>query len=395
MDATREWLQRGTSLGPAAPKILSAQAVSQLKQAMSVPRPARQARARGKVTESIAILAFGSRQAWHARSPEEEGCGGSEEAVVYLAREAASAGLGIAVYGAARSEDVDGVRWRTADEWSSTCQADLVLGWRSALTGRALYGQRAFLWAHDVHVGQCEAEDLAAFDRVLTLSGFHERMLRSAYPVSLPAFLRVGNALPPSAFATQDGPRDPHRLVYLSSPDRGLGRLLGMWSRVREQVPDASLDVFYGIEVLAKLAKTSVNAAEELAGVKRMMQRDLPGVRWRGRVGQVELAREMARAGVWAYPTTYPETFCIALPRAEAAGLSIVATTSASLPEVASEPERLVRLDDDKWTDRVAEKFLDRLSAVLTDPPPDAERAAISQAARRWTWRRVLDRILT
>ena len=37
-------------------------------------------------------------------------------------------------------------------------------------------------------------------------------------------------------------------MIYSSSPDRGLELLLSLFPKVKEQVPEAKLDIFYGFE---------------------------------------------------------------------------------------------------------------------------------------------------
>ena len=55
-----------------------------------------------------------------------------------------------------------------------------------------------------------------------------------------------------------------------------------------------------------------------LAEMKRMLQQD--GVKYFGMVDHHTLAVAYARAGFYLYPTSFPETGCVALMKAQALG---------------------------------------------------------------------------
>src|SRR5581483_4940202 len=128
--------------------------------------------------------------------------------------------------------------------------------------------------------------------------------------------------------------------VYSSSADRGLDKLLAMWPKIRERVPDAELHVFYGWDVFDRFLiqqphmiafKTLVlNQVHDLGGEEG-------GVFMHGRVGQRELSSYMRESRVWTYPSYFLETSCIGAMEARAAGLPIVTTSSGALQETVGE----------------------------------------------------------
>lgn len=110
--------------------------------------------------------------------------------------------------------------------------------------------------------------------------------------------------------------RDPFKLVYSSSPDRGLPSLLKIFRRAREFEPRLSLTVAYGWDNISKCkGKYWRNVVAECE--ENMKQ---PGVNWLGRVGQERLYSEFLSAGLWVYPTTFTETSCITCMEAQAMG---------------------------------------------------------------------------
>jgi glycosyltransferase involved in cell wall biosynthesis len=74
--------------------------------------------------------------------------------------------------------------------------------------------------------------------------------------------------------------------------------------------------------------------------------RGLPNVTHVGMVGQGELIRRMKRASIMLAPNPWPETSCIAMIEAMAAGLAVITTDRAALPETAAGFAQHIPLDD-------------------------------------------------
>jgi glycosyltransferase involved in cell wall biosynthesis len=120
---------------------------------------------------------------------------------------------------------------------------------------------------------------------------------------------------------------------YFSAYYRGLECLLDMWDRpggILEQVPDATLDVYYGWE-------SWVGLQGEDDFYVRMEQRFAEladkGVTVHGRVSHEELAKAMLETQVWAYPTEFTEIHCITALKAQEAGCYPVTTNVGALNE--------------------------------------------------------------
>lgn len=115
--------------------------------------------------------------------------------------------------------------------------------------------------------------------------------------------------------------RNPHRLFYASSPDRGLLLILQNWFRIREAVPDAELHVAYGMNNMETILSRSGGQAwfsPMKSEIEALLNQE--GVTWLGRINQHEVYKEFFQAGVWFYPTDWPETSCIASMEAQACG---------------------------------------------------------------------------
>merc|ERR1711968_139854 len=96
-----------------------------------------------------------------------------------------------------------------------------------------------------------------------------------------------------------------------------------------------------------------------LAEMKQMLRQD--GVKYYGMVDHRTLATAYARAGFYLYPTSFPETGCVALMKAQALGAVPITSKNpnSTLPELTRDwdlgpPPRTdgVTIDmDPKWLD--------------------------------------------
>jgi glycosyltransferase involved in cell wall biosynthesis len=112
--------------------------------------------------------------------------------------------------------------------------------------------------------------------------------------------------------------------------------MLEVWPEIREQVPDAELHVFYGFDVLDRVAIQNPELfAYKTALLNRVAElgSEEAGIHLRGRIGQRDLAAEMQEARVWSYPTAFLETSCIGAMEARASGLPIVTSNIGALQE--------------------------------------------------------------
>jgi glycosyltransferase involved in cell wall biosynthesis len=102
----------------------------------------------------------------------------------------------------------------------------------------------------------------------------------------------------------------------------------------------------------------------------------LPGVTEHGKVGQDVVAQTASTAGIWAYPTEFPEIFCITAVKAQAAGAIPVCSDYAALDEMVQYGDKM-SFDSSKDLD----KFADRLIWWLKHPE---KQAGIRQKMKAW-----------
>jgi glycosyltransferase involved in cell wall biosynthesis len=196
---------------------------------------------------------------------------------------------------------------------------------------------------------------LALWDRVVCVSEWQKSTYHEHLGVPLEKLEVARNAIAPSLerlFQDQaeltSAKAPALRLVYTSTPFRGLEVLLACFPAIRRLHPTCQLEVYSSMQVYGQ--STAKDRYHRL--YKRC--REMDGVDYRGSVPQPVLAKELVGASILAYPNTFAETSCIAVMEALAAGLLVVSSDLGGLPETCAGWARLVPPID---SGRTAEQF--------------------------------------
>ncbi|MDD3030448.1 MAG: glycosyltransferase family 4 protein [Alphaproteobacteria bacterium] len=227
-------------------------------------------------------------------------------------------------------------------------------------------------WMHESELGGALTPALEAFDGIVFVSAWQQRVNRALVPPSWRQTV-IRNAMNPCVAASfQEGASIlaaksmPPLLLFAGNVARGAFHLPGILQKIRERRSDFSVEVFCDLN-------PSGDPGPDAAYLDWMRQQ--PNIVHVGPVGQTELARRMRRAALFVAPNPWPETSCIALIEAMASGLDVIATQRAALPETASGFARLIPIDasDDRRrfdqaidVDAFADAVLESLAAWET-----------------------------
>lgn len=186
--------------------------------------------------------------------------------------------------------------------------------------------------------------------------------------------------------------RNPRRLIYASSPDRGLENLLPIFERVREIVPDAELHVCYGFNNIEKVIERWGGAASPVAENRRRLLAEMErlGVHHYGRLGQTELLGHWLRSAIWCHPSNFTETSCITCMDAQACGAVPVTTPIWAIGE---NVEHGVFIEGDVRTDAIRARYVHAVAELLLNPHLQDEhrRPMMPWARDRFYWERFVD----
>lgn len=155
----------------------------------------------------------------------------------------------------------------------------------------------------------------------------------------------------------------PHSVGYFSAYYRGLECLLDMWLKIREAIPDATLDVYYGWESWVSLEGEDDFYKTMEAKFEKYKEH---GVTVHGRLSHQELADAMKTIQVWAYPTQFTEIHCITALKAQEAKCYPVTTNVAALAETVRSGDKLAtkKIYIDEYQQ---EKFIKKVVAALQE----------------------------
>ena len=198
-------------------------------------------------------------------------------------------------------------------------------------------------WAHQAH-DQPSVQNLAdplvqrGIDAFVFVSEWQRDQYIRHLSVPQDRTYVVRNAIEP--IARHNKPAGPLRLVYTSTPFRGLDVLLQAFAQLR--LTDVELHIYSGMGLYGRSSEDArYQALYEKA-------RSLPGVHYHGVVANAEVRQALKQSHIFAYPCTWEETSCISLIEALGAGCLAVVPDLAALPETAGGYARMYPYQTDK-----------------------------------------------
>lgn len=336
---------------------------------------------------------------------DPRGLTGSEVSFFSIAREMSARGHRVNIFTRCTTRSRtqwDGCDVRDYDELSpaSTSDSDVVLSWNEpdvlrGVNGRALRIVNQQLNDFDYcHPGYDDFVDVYT-----SPSDAHCEYIKQFTP--LPNKWEV---LPNGCQAAQypSVERVPGRVIYASSPDRGLHLLLQEWPKIRRAVPHANLRVFYNFQPwFAAMSNETFSpfphvreCAHRAMYIKEAMDRLRDhGVEHCHSISRVRMAQEMAQAEVLAYPCDtirYTEGFSVTLMEACASGVLPVTTDVDSLGAIYGSVVPMVK---SPVAGRMGE-FADLVIRGLTDNGWRSETVARTRSfSRSFEWTALAERL--
>jgi glycosyltransferase involved in cell wall biosynthesis len=313
---------------------------------------------------------------WNSEILKITGSGGSEEMGARMAKELAALGHDVTVYnqcGISLEGTFDGVKYIDFRKFKETDECDVFVSERMPqVFAKRINAKRQSLWLHDTHYGDLPRKFLNLPDKIFVLSQSHKNIFKDYYrSIADEKFEVTRNGIDLDMIALGEGlniVREPHRMVYSSSYDRGIDRLLKLFPDIKEKVPDATLDIYYGFDVYDKRMNMLLSqGSPEGQALKENKERLLElmkqeGVTHKGRVTQQEIINAYFGAGIWAYPTGFFEISCITGMIAQSCGAIPVVSDYAALSETVQRGVKLpMGYTDEKYVEEVVrmmdEKF--------------------------------------
>lgn len=156
----------------------------------------------------------------------------------------------------------------------------------------------------------------------------------------------IKNAIEPIEF--KEKPTDKIRLIYTSTPNRGLAVLLDAFKILNRK--DVELTVYSSNIIYGKSYSDQTRLRDEQLFYRCQTT---PGIVYKGYAMNKAVRQALQRSHILAYPSIYAETSCLAAIEAGAAGCRIVTTDLGALPETC-----------DKWASYTEYRYGDNLTKL-------------------------------
>jgi glycosyltransferase involved in cell wall biosynthesis len=159
------------------------------------------------------------------------------------------------------------------------------------------------------------------------------------------------------------------RLVYTSTPQRGLDILVPVFKHLAETNPDIHLEVYSSFKIYGW-----DDADKQFEPLYNEIQNH-PQMTYHGFVPNEELKANLTRCHIFAYPSTWIETSCRSMLEAMSAGLICVHPNFGALPETSGGLNIMYQYNDDK--NKHASMFASNLAAAIDFVRKDLEKPTI------------------
>lgn len=287
---------------------------------------------------------------------EKRGLGGSESAVIRMARELTKVGFDVTVYNDCTSDDskpgnYGGVIYQPIQATLSpqALSYDVVISSRTVLPFSQNWticttAKHKVLWMHDTFCeGDNEIEDLilqGRINEIFTLSDWHTSYVSNADHGKRRNFDVLKNHI----FQTRNGinatpsewidvtKKNPNLFVFNASVTKGMVPLVkDIWPAVKSRIPDAKLTIIGGFYKFREAAGPDQQEQDwnELA-----LQHG-KDINFTGVITQAEISKILTKASFMIYPAGFPETFGISTLEALAHNVPIITCRFGALEETA------------------------------------------------------------
>ena len=191
--------------------------------------------------------------------------------------------------------------------------------------------KKHILWLHDLpndpesqHLK--DAVQRKRFDKIVAVSDWQMQLYNLVLGLPYSECVVIKNGITPIDIEKKefDG---TVRIIYHTTPHRGLELLVPVFDKLTEKYDNITLDVFSSFSIYG-WSQRDEPYKELFERCKRH-----PKINYHGAVSNEQIREELKRSHIFAYPSIWPETSCLAAIEAMSAMNLIVCPNYAALPE--------------------------------------------------------------
>ena len=284
---------------------------------------------------------------------QEKSLGGSETALLYMAKELAARGHDVKVFNncdmPGRYDGVDYFDVRKSwNEIAPICEFDVFIVSRDySFLAQKMNARMTILWNHDIATDRrAIMTNIWGTDFVWCLSQFHVDQWLSLVPEIKPILHQTRNGIDLELI---DVARNKHKktvrnmskFIWGSRPERGLDVMLQKtWPRVLKEIDkDAQL-------IIAGYSDVGLTLPEHVIEYHKYLDtliKSSSNVQRIGSLTKEQWYELLCTSGMMLYPTSFPEISCINALEAQACGLPIITSANFALVDTVADKNNLIQ----------------------------------------------------
>lgn len=274
---------------------------------------------------------------WNKGTWENNGIGGSEYCVIKLADYLDTEGYDVTITGDVYDGNWYGVEYKHHTNLKQGDHYDVVIAinyihYHKHLEELNITFDKNIFWLHNEEpfrwykggVIEDIKSELDKIDVIVGVSRFHANIIKDklkalnyTHPKNDTYIRFIDNAIDLNDYTNLNKvDKIKNRIIWTSSPDRGLELILNNWDDWKQQVPDLSLEICC--------------PPYALDWFKRDIT-ELKDVNWRGSLDPKALKHEIMKAEWWVYQSDYTETYCISALEMMMGNVKIITNSPGNL----------------------------------------------------------------
>lgn len=206
--------------------------------------------------------------------------------------------------------------------------------------------KKKVLWLHDLandpeaaHLSDATARE--RFDGFVCVSNWQMQMYNMVLGLPYHKSIVLKNAIDPIEIKGPKVVEDKINIIYHTTPHRGLEILIPVFEFLQQRYP-VHLDVYSSFSIYGWPERDK--QYEELFDKCRKN----PDITYHGAVPNDEVRAALVKSHIFAYPSIWPETSCIAAMEAMSAKNVVVCPNYAALPETCGEWGWMYQWDENR-----------------------------------------------
>jgi glycosyltransferase involved in cell wall biosynthesis/2-polyprenyl-3-methyl-5-hydroxy-6-metoxy-1,4-benzoquinol methylase len=334
--------------------------------------------------KTIAFVTGGLK--FNGNSVNEKALGGSESALIYMAREITKLGNDVTVYcDCDKPGNYDGVDYRTQEQFFTDEKAQfdtLIVSRFTDFLALPTDTKMNILWCHDIDVNNFR-DSLGCADRVFCLSEYHKSLYVDNYQVEPSNYVFKTTNGYDQEIVTEYVPfeQKKNNYIYGSRPERGLKLLLEkIWPEIVEKNPDAVLHLctYEHTLGLPDEVKKIHQEVEDLLQYSRNVEKI-------GNLPKKKYYELLSKCAYMVYPTDFPEISCISAIEAQYNGCLVISSDSFAMSETVKSD---TKVKAEYGTQEYVSEFLSYLNKYQ-DEAFETEIEKCRKEIKKYAWENV------